>query len=106
MEYNYEKNTPDCSVTYMRTHNGPNSFRVYYKNSACIRFTPKQVGAVFGVARFTPSVNAMRDWCYQMVDKYGSEADKDNDEYRKYIAKHGFGPEAHEEPNDNTKMIT
>ena len=92
MEYNYEKNTPEASVTYMRTHNGPNSFRVYYKNGACIRFTP--------------SVNAIRDWCYQMVDKYGSEADKDNDEYRKYIAKHGFGPEAHEEPNDNTKMIT
>ena len=109
MEYNYENNTPEASVTYMRTHNGPNSFRVYYKNSACIRFTPKQVGAVFGVARFTPSVNAIRDWCYQMVDKYGSEADKDNPEYLKYIAKHGFGPEAHEDTEDgtkNTKMIT
>ena len=44
-----------------------------------------------------------------MVDKYGSKADKDNDEYRNYIAKHGFGPEAHEDTEDgtkNTKMIT
>jgi len=86
---------------------------VYYKNSACIRFTPKEVGRVFGIAKFTPGVNGIRDWCYKMVEKYGSESDKDNDEYRKYIEKHGFGPEAHradvevhEEPNDNTKMIT
>jgi len=108
MEYKYENNTNDCNVTYHRTHTGPNFFRVYYKHGALIRFTPKEVGAVFGVARFTPSVNAIRDWCYQMVDKYGSEADKDNPEYLKYIAKHGFGPEAHEDTEDgtkNTKMI-
>ena len=46
--------------------------------------------------------------CYQMVDKYGSEADKTDDGYLKYIAKHGFGPEAHEDTEDgtkNTKMI-
>ena len=72
---------------------------------ACIRLSPKDVGRVFGVAKFTPTANAIRDWCYQMVEKYGSEEDKDNDEYRKYIEKHGFGPEVHEKSNDNTKMI-
>ena len=109
MEYKFEGNTKDCNVTYHRTHTGPNFFRVFYKNGACIRFTPKEVGAVFGVARFTPGVNSIREWCYQMVDKYGSKADKDNDEYRNYIAKHGFGPKAHEDTEDgtkNTKMIT
>ena len=90
----------------MRTRIGPNWFRVFYKNSAYIRFTPKEVGRVFGIAKFTPGVNDIRDWCYKMVEKYGSEADKVNDEYRKYIEKHGFGPEVHEEPNDYTKMIT
>lgn len=112
MQYNYDKNTKECNVTYHRTRTGPNWFLVFYKNSACIRFTPKDVGRVFGIAKFTPGVNEIREWCYEMVSKYGSEEDKDNDEYRKYIEKHGFGPEAHradvevhEEPNDNTKMV-
>ena len=105
MEYNYDKNTNNCNVTYMRTRTGPNCFRVFYKNSACIRYTPKEVGRCFGVAKFTPGVNDIRDWCYQMVEKYGSDTDKDNEAYKKYIEKHGFGPEVHEEPNDNTKMV-
>ena len=105
MEYACPENTRDTNVTYMRTREGPNHFRVYYKQGCCIRFTPKEVGAVFGVARFTPTVNKIRDWCYEMVKEYGSETDKTDDGYLNYIAKHGFGPEVHEEPNDNTKMV-
>lgn len=70
MEYKYEGNTKECSVTYNRTHHGPNFFVVYYKNAAQIRFTPKEVGRVFGVAKFTPWVNAARDWAKEMVAKY------------------------------------
>jgi len=105
MEYSFPDNTVNTNVTYMRTRTGPNFFRVFYKQGCCIRFTPKEVGAVFGVARFTPTVNAIRDWCYEMVKQYGSETDKADDGYLNYIAKHGFGPEVHEEPNDNTKMV-
>ena len=25
---------------------------------------------MFGIAKFTPSVNAIREWCYEMVNKY------------------------------------
>ena len=120
MKYNYPNNTNDTNVTYMRTREGPNHFRVYYKNGAQIRFTPKEVGAVFGVARFTPTVNEIRDWCYTMIHEYGSDDDKLDDNYIKYIEKQrkassspmektptsGFGPEVHQEPNDNTKMVT
>ena len=105
MEYAFPNNTNESNVVYHRNRTGPNYFRVYYKNAAYIRMTPKQVGAVFGVARFTPSVNEMRDWCYEMVKQYGCSADKTDDGYLNYIAKHGFGPESHEEPNDNTKMV-
>ena len=105
MEYQFPDNTVNTNITYMRTRTGPNFFRVFYKNAAQIRFTPKEVGAVFGVARFTPTVNNIRDWCYEMVKSYGSETDKTDDGYLNYIAKHGFGPEVHEEPNDNTKMV-
>ena len=105
MEYACPNNTNESNVVYHRNRTGNNYFRVYYKNAAYIRMTPKQVGAVFGVARFTPSVNEMRDWCYEMVKQYGSETDKTDDGYLNYIAKHGFGPESHEDPNDNTKMV-
>ena len=112
MEYAFPNNTNESNVVYHRNRTGSNYFRVYYKNAAYIRMTPKQVGAVFGVARFTPSVNEMRDWCYEMVKQYGSETDKTDDGYLNYIAKHGFGPEVHQdepeahlEPNDNTKMV-
>ena len=74
MEYNYPNNTKDCNVTYMRTHTGPNWFRVYYKNAAHIRFTPKEVGRVFGIAKFTPTVNEIREWCKEMVEKYESQS--------------------------------
>ena len=105
MEYQFPDNTNNTNITYMRTRTGPNFFRVFYKQGCCIRFTPKEVGAVFGVARFTPTVNNIREWCYEMVKEYGSEEDKSDDGYLNYIAKHGFGPEVHEEPNDNTKMV-
>ena len=105
MIYPYPKNEPSCSVDYHRTRTGPNFFLVYYKNGAQIRYTPKDVGRVFGVAKFTPGVNEIRDWCYEMIQKYGSEVDQSNKDYMSYIEKHGFGPEVHEEPNDNTKMV-
>ena len=60
-------------VTYMRTRNGPNWFRVYYNNMCCIRFTPVEVGRVFGIAKFTPSVNEIRNWCKEMVEKYETQ---------------------------------
>lgn len=44
---------------------------------ACIRLSPKDVGRVFGVAKFTPFVNDLRQWCYQMVEKYESQGESD-----------------------------
>ena len=60
MEYAFPNNTNESNVVYHRNRTGSNYFRVYYKNAAYIRMTPKQVGAVFGVARFTPSVKQIR----------------------------------------------
>ena len=105
MEIQCPHNDHKTMVTYMRTRTGPNWFRVYYKDSCVIRFTPKEVGRVFGVAKFTPYVNRLREWCYEMIKEYGSKDDKQDDDYIKYIEKNGFGPEVHEEPNDNTKMV-
>ena len=86
MEIQCPHNSRETMVTYMRTRTGPSWFRVFYKNMCVIRFTPKDVGRVFGVAKFTPSVNLIRDWCKEMVNKYEK----------------GFGPECH----DMVQMMT
>ena len=82
-------------ITYMRNKSGNNWFRVYYKNSCVIRFTPKDVGRVFGIAKFTPTVNLIRDWCKEMVEKYESRTSL-NDVTDTTV----------KEPNDNTRMVT
>ena len=105
MRYDCPENTIDCSVTYVRNRIENNYFIVYYKNVAQIRLTPKEVGRVFGVAKFTPTVNKIRDWCKEMVNKYESQSSDDTDTTGVIDKEHGFGPECHEEPNDNTKMV-
>jgi len=86
----------------MRSRTGPNWFRVYYKNSCVIRFTPKEVGRVFGVAKFTPSVNLIRDWCKEMVAKY----DKSQDSTVLIDKEKGFGPECHEVGTDDDNSVS
>ena len=82
----------NTQVTYVRNKIGNNYFIVYYKNAARFKLTPKEVGRVFGVAKFTPTVNNIREWAYEMVEKYDKDVkgpvsiDKDK----------GFGPECHE----------
>ena len=80
MEYQCPHNDHKTMITYMRSRTGPNWFRVYYNNSCVIRFTPKDVGRVFGIAKFTPSVNNIRDWCKEMVNKYDQPADMGKDD--------------------------
>ena len=97
-------NDLQTQVTYVRNKIGNNYFIVYYKNAARFKLTPKEVGRVFGVAKFTPTVNNIREWCKEMVEKYDSidpgpvSIDKEK----------GFGPECHEDdedPTKNTKMV-
>ena len=66
----YPKNDSSSYVQYVRNKIGNNYFIVYYKNVAQFKKTPKEVGRVFGIAKFTPYVNELRDWCKEMVEKY------------------------------------
>ena len=66
----YPNNDSSSYVQYVRNKIGNNYFIVYYKNVAQFKKTPKEVGRVFGIAKFTPYVNALRDWCKEMVEKY------------------------------------
>ena len=75
-------------VTYFREHTGPNFFRIFYRNAAQIRYTPKEVGRVYGIAKFTPSVNLIREWCYEMIHKYGTDKQHMDPDYLQYLEKH------------------
>ena len=76
-------------VTYFRERTGPNFFRVFYKGVTCIRLDPVETGRVFGIAKFTPWVNEMREWAKEMVGLY-DKAVKEDDEV---------------DPTTDTKMI-
>ena len=82
MEYACPNNTNESNVVYHRNKTGNNYFRVYYKNAAYIRMTPKEVGAVFGIAKFTPTVNEIRNWCKEMVEKYENQPEEQQMEDR------------------------
>ena len=70
----YPGNTNETIVTYHRNNTGgQHYFVVYYKGSACIRTTAKEVGRVFGIAKFTPGVNAIRDWCKEVSGEQPAE---------------------------------
>ena len=74
MYYSYPSHDSNTQVQYVRNKIGNNYFIVYYKNVAQFKKTPKEVGRVFGIAKFTPYVNDIRDWCKEMVEKYGGDS--------------------------------
>ena len=66
-------------VTYFRERTGPNFFRVFYKGVTCIRLDPVETGRVFGIAKFTPWVNEMREWAKEMVGLYDKSVKEDDE---------------------------
>ena len=99
----YEGNVQDCSFTYHRTREGPNFFVSHYKGSTKGHNDPKECWRTLGVAKFTDSGKALKEWCLSMDEQYGLE--KAEGEARSDTS---FASEALEEesPTDNTKMVT
>ena len=54
-----------------------------------------------GTAKYTDTAKALKEWAVEMVEATLPKPELDMDK----IKAEGFGPEAHEEPNDNTKMV-
>jgi hypothetical protein len=103
----YEGNTQYMRYEYHRVREGPNYFVTYYKHSSRLIYDPKDAWRTLGVAKFTDSGKALKEWCISMDNQYGpkcaegvSEANGRPDT--------SFASEAMEEmsPNDETKMIT
>ena len=100
----YEGNGNGLFVQYHRMREGPNYFVVAYKNSCVIRRDPKDAWRVTGAAKFTASAQDLKNWCIEQDEKYNTTQSTEDSDGR---ADTSFASEAqHEEPNDNTKMIT
>ena len=96
-------NDGGLKVEFMRMREGPNYFTFFYKNSArCVPATdPKDVWRCMGTAKYTDTAKALKEWAVEMVEATLPKPELDMAE----VKAKGFGPEAHEEPNDNTKMV-
>lgn len=95
-------NTTQCNFEYFRVREGPNYFVSFYKNSSRLHYDPKECWRVLGTAKFTDSGKALKQWAVEMFDSNLPKPELD----MAAISAEGFGPEAHEEPNDNTRMVT
>ena len=69
----FEGNTRGCVFTYHRVREGPNYFVGYYKESSQLFYDPKNAWRMLGVAKFTDSGKALKDWCVSMHEQYGEE---------------------------------
>ena len=98
--YLFQGNTPSCSFSYTRTREGPNYFVSHYKGSTRGHNDPKECWRVLGVAKFTDSGKALKEWCLSMDEQYGAVI---STESRKDTS---FASEAMDEPTEQTRMVT
>jgi len=73
-------------IEYHKTREGPSGFMCYYKNAATYRLEPLDAWRTLGIAKFTDTGKALKQWCLDMVDQFDNTV-------------------VDEEPNDNTKMV-
>ena len=111
----FEHNQPGMRYEYHRTREGPNWFMCYYKSSAVARTDPKEAWRTIGVAKFTDTGKALKEWCLEMHETYVvSKQKKEKEEGRQDTS---FASEAladadteaiaeAEDPTSNTKMVT
>ena len=113
----FDGNVQDCSFTYHRTREGPNFFVSHYKGSTKGHNDPKECWRTLGVAKFTDSGKALKEWCLSMDEQYGSQKAEggaeavgrsDTSFASEAVSEAVADLEAMEEesPTDNTKMVT
>ena len=95
-------NTRQCNFEYFRVREGPNYFVSFYKNSSRLHYDPKECWRVLGVAKFTDTGKALKEWAVEMYESHLPKLEP--------VADTSFASEAmddrEESPTDNTKMIT
>ena len=68
----FPENTSNMRYEYHRVREGPNFFITYYKNSSRLIHDPKDAWRTLGVAKFTDTGKALKTWCLEMDEEYGT----------------------------------
>ena len=69
----FEGNTQYMRYEYHRVREGPNYFVSYYKHSSRLIYDPKDCWRTLGVAKFTDTGKALKEWCLLMDETYSKE---------------------------------
>ena len=69
----FELNDSSMRYEYHRTREGPNWFMCYYKNTAQIRYDPKEAWRTLDKAKFTDTGKALKEWCLSIHEQYNKE---------------------------------
>ena len=65
-------NDRDFKVSYHITNEGGNFFLCYYKNASVGHTDPKDAWRTLGIAKFTDTGKALKEWCLEMDATYGN----------------------------------
>ena len=104
----FPSNTKDMRYEYHRVREGPNHFITYYKNSSRLIYDPKDAWRTLGVAKFTDTGKALKEWCLDMYNTYSiPQMEKwGSDNKEEGHVDTSFASDIEESPTNNTKMIT
>ena len=123
----FPENTSNMRYEYHRVREGPNFFITYYKHSSRLIHDPKDAWRTLGVAKFTDTGKALKEWCLAMDEQYGTvqrekwsrlDDDPANQDETGGRVDTSFASEAvseaiadlevqnEQDPTENTKMVT
>ena len=68
-------NDQEFKVSYHITNEGGNFFLCYYKKASVGRTDPKDAWRTLGVAKFTETGKALKQWCLDMHEQHGATTD-------------------------------
>ena len=71
----FPENDRELKVSYHITNEGGNFFLCYYKQASVGRTDPKDAWRTLGVAKFTDTGKALKEWCLTMHEQYGATTD-------------------------------
>ena len=71
----FPENDRDFKVSYHITNEGGNFFLCYYKNASVGLTDPKDAWRTLGIAKFTDTGKALKEWCLTMHEQYGETTD-------------------------------
>ena len=112
----FPENTSNMRYEYHRVREGPNYFITYYKHSSRLIHDPKDAWRTLGVAKFTDTGKALKEWCLAMDEQYGAvqrekwvnqDGTGGSDDETGGRADTSFASEVQNEqdPTENTKMV-